>query len=123
MYRSSLTLLVTTGVQLWSKPMAVGKVAFLVLNPLSIPQTVKMPLTDVPGNPCSSGSGSRGKMAAKGCKLRDVWAGAENPAGESLAVSLGPHESLVYILSATTAPHRPAGAILPNSPRIHPGWP
>ena len=82
------------GIQLWSKPMAEGKVAFLVLNPLSIPQKLAMPLGDVPGS-----CGSSGAEVGAGCALRDVWAGTDAPADGALDVALAPHESRVYILS------------------------
>ena len=42
-------------------------------------------------------------MAGRGgCTLRDVWAGAEKPARDTLEVLLAPHESLVYILTSST---------------------
>ena len=95
------------GLQLWAKPMATNRVAFLVLNPLPIPQTLTLPLSDIPGNPCSKPlseqrQGAAGRNGA--CTLRDVWAGKDEPmSSPTLAVSLQPHESAVWILSAGAA--------------------
>jgi hypothetical protein len=84
------------GVQLWSKPMSASKVAFLVLNPLSLPQKTTVALADVPHNPCKT-------YAASSCALRDVWAGKDMTSQSgTVDVSLAPHESMVYMLSAST---------------------
>ena len=71
-----------------------SKVAFLVLNPLPIAQTLSLPLADVPGNPC--------QQPQTACTLRDVWAAKEQPLGsQTLPVTLQPHESMVWILSTS----------------------
>jgi hypothetical protein len=84
--------------------MAKGKVAFLVLNPLSIPQQLTMPLSDIPGNPCGGQRQLQGGERGPACTLRDVWAGKDTPlSSSSLQISLEAHESMVWILSLSAA--------------------
>ena len=110
------------GLQLWAKPMAAAggsyKLAFLVLNPLSIPQTLSLPLADLLGNPCMAPAAAPAAAAAEeeekeeekadggqpaACTLRDVWAAKGEPlSSPMLHVSLLPHESKVWILSSVS---------------------
>ena len=114
------------GAQVWAKPMSAHELAFVILNPLPVPQQLNVSLADLPGNPCSTAtsiaSEKPGVLAAPGvavevaasptgssfispaCSLRDVWSAKNSTvdASGSVAVQLQPHESMVYILSATT---------------------
>ena len=75
------------GVQLWSKPLAHGKVAILLVNVLNIAQNFSLPLADVPGLGCSSN-----------CTARDVWnQEGVTISGDHLDVELAVHESAFYI--------------------------
>jgi hypothetical protein len=81
------------GAQVWAKPMSAHELAFVILNPLPVPQQLNVSLADLPGNPCSTAIASEkpGVLAAPGvavevaasptgssfispaCSLRDVW--------------------------------------------------
>ena len=95
------------GAQVWAKPMSAHELAFVVLNPLSVPQQLTVSLADLPGNPCSTAAPPGGAATAtfSPCTLRDVWSAANSTVGASgsVAVKLQPHESMVYILSAAAA--------------------
>ena len=62
-------------------------------------QTLDLPLVDIPDLVCGGGSTS-----GKRCTVRDVWAHASansmlSTDGEHLVLSMGPTESLFYILA------------------------
>ena len=92
------------GVQLWSKPLPGSKVAILVLNPLSVPQAVSLPLADIPGLACggaADGAGGAGATTST-CAVRDVWKGTDGTTtGSSMELSLAVHQSVMYILGAS----------------------
>ena len=78
-------------------------VAILVVNPMTSIQTLALPLVDIPDLVCG-GSDTTGKR----CTVRNVWAHASansllSADGEHLTLSMGPTESLFYILAPLSA--------------------
>jgi len=79
------------GVELWSKPLSGGKVAALLLNVLSMPQSLSLPLRDVPG-----------LEGADRCSIRDLWGHRDAFAHAGrLDVTLKAHASALYVFSCT----------------------
>ena len=75
-------------------------VAILVVNPMTSTQSLALPLADIPDLACGGGSSSTHKL----CTVRDVWAHASansllSADGQHLTLSMGPTESLFYILA------------------------
>ncbi|CAK0860653.1 unnamed protein product [Prorocentrum cordatum] len=94
------------GVQLWAKPLQRGRVAALLLNPLTMAQSAEVPLADLPGTPCRPSAGAS-------CLLRDVWARQDAPlTADRVTVHLAAHESAFYILSRGGAAPQPFVAVV-----------
>jgi len=86
-----LTSVLLNGVQLWSKPLPGSKVAALLVNVLSVPQSVQLPLADVPG--LGGGAGT-----SRACATRDVWRQEDFVVHSAhLELGLASHASAYYI--------------------------
>ena len=104
-----LTAVPLNGPQLWTKPLADGRIAVVVVNPMVTEQSFALPLADVPG---LSGCGG-----ASGCAVRDVWNHADAShlvSAGHVAIVLGPNDCVFYVLGGTTAAADPVAFTFPG---------